>query len=323
MINKKQAGIAGVLVLLGTLAIFSSIRSADGQVSTGGTGVRTGGQAPTAGALQTTTSAPVRVRSTPPTTGQVLRATSSSTATWQTFSAAGADTDAIHDNVGSEISAIAEKTAVAAADLAVIEDSAASNAKKRVQLANMLAGYLRSATTLIDIKSATAPSAGQVLTATSDSAATWQAPAGEGTFGSEYFYAVLNADQGSVTAGTVVQFQNTLYERGSIALNTGTWVWTLPAGTYLLEADLVGRMNSAGEGSYRWYNQSGPTALGKAGVIVTPTVATNDFGTSGAIAIVTSAGSTQVTLRTVAQDDTLTVWKDYSIARITKISAPD
>jgi hypothetical protein len=49
----------------------------------------------------------------------------------------GVDTTAIHDNVDAEISAIAEKTAPVAADLVLIEDSAASNAKKKAQLSNI------------------------------------------------------------------------------------------------------------------------------------------------------------------------------------------
>jgi hypothetical protein len=39
---------------------------------------------------------------------------------------------------------------------------------------------LQSATTTINVSSATAPSAGQVLTATSGTAATWQTPSGGG-----------------------------------------------------------------------------------------------------------------------------------------------
>jgi len=53
---------------------------------------------------------------------------------------AGSDTTAIHDNVSAEISAIAEKLTPVAADLLVIEDSAASNAKKRVQVNNLQLG---------------------------------------------------------------------------------------------------------------------------------------------------------------------------------------
>jgi hypothetical protein len=52
-------------------------------------------------------------------------------------STGGTDAAAIHDNVSGEISAITEKTAPVAADLIVIEDSAASNAKKRVQIGNL------------------------------------------------------------------------------------------------------------------------------------------------------------------------------------------
>ncbi len=53
----------------------------------------------------------------------------------------GADPDAIHDNVGSEISAISEKTLAALADMLLIEDSADSNAKKSL-LVRSLPGAL-------------------------------------------------------------------------------------------------------------------------------------------------------------------------------------
>lgn len=47
------------------------------------------------------------------------------------------DTAAIHDNVAGEINAITAKTSVAASDVFIIEDSAASNAKKKVTGANL------------------------------------------------------------------------------------------------------------------------------------------------------------------------------------------
>lgn len=50
------------------------------------------------------------------------------------------DTDAIHDNVSGEIAAVAEKVSPVSADLVLIEDSAASNAKKRVQVGNLPGG---------------------------------------------------------------------------------------------------------------------------------------------------------------------------------------
>ena len=49
----------------------------------------------------------------------------------------GTDADAIHDNVAGEIAAVAEKAAPVSADLLLIEDSAAANAKKRVQVGNL------------------------------------------------------------------------------------------------------------------------------------------------------------------------------------------
>jgi len=51
-------------------------------------------------------------------------------------SGASTDDDAIHDNVAAEISAITEKVTPVSADLVVIEDSAAANVKKKVQIGN-------------------------------------------------------------------------------------------------------------------------------------------------------------------------------------------
>ena len=64
--------------------------------------------------------------------------------------ATGTDNDAIHDNVSSELSAVAEKLSVIASDIFLIEDSAATNAKKKVLLStietflnhNALLGYI-------------------------------------------------------------------------------------------------------------------------------------------------------------------------------------
>jgi hypothetical protein len=52
----------------------------------------------------------------------------------------GADADAIHDNTSGEIHAITEKATPVDADEIVIEDSAASYAKKRVQIGNLPGG---------------------------------------------------------------------------------------------------------------------------------------------------------------------------------------
>ncbi len=52
-------------------------------------------------------------------------------------SAAGADTDAIHDNVASEISAITAKATPDSGDFLIIEDSAAANVKKSVTVGDL------------------------------------------------------------------------------------------------------------------------------------------------------------------------------------------
>ena len=52
----------------------------------------------------------------------------------------GTDADAIHDNVAAEISLITEKVTPVSADLIIIEDSADSNNKKRVQVGNLPGG---------------------------------------------------------------------------------------------------------------------------------------------------------------------------------------
>jgi len=56
------------------------------------------------------------------------------------FLGAGTDNDAIHDNVAGEISLITEKASPVSADLLIIEDSADSNNKKRVQIGNLPGG---------------------------------------------------------------------------------------------------------------------------------------------------------------------------------------
>lgn len=59
----------------------------------------------------------------------------------------GSDATAIHVSTGGEIAGITEKTAPVGADLFVIEDSAASNAKKKLQLLNSGAKVLISSQT--------------------------------------------------------------------------------------------------------------------------------------------------------------------------------
>ena len=63
----------------------------------------------------------------------------------------GTDEAAIHDDVSGEINAITEKTTPVGADLLLIEDSAASNAKKKVQITNLPGGGGGGAATGFDV----------------------------------------------------------------------------------------------------------------------------------------------------------------------------
>lgn len=64
-------------------------------------------------------------------------------ATWNFLNGAaagGGDADAIHDNVAAEISILTEKVSPIGGDHILIEDSAAANVKKRIQITNLPAG---------------------------------------------------------------------------------------------------------------------------------------------------------------------------------------
>ncbi len=73
-----------------------------------------------------------------PSAGQVLTASSGTAAAWATPSTT--DTDAIHKSVGGEINSVATKATPVGADVVLIEDSAASFAKKKALLSTLPAG---------------------------------------------------------------------------------------------------------------------------------------------------------------------------------------
>lgn len=146
----------------------------------------------------------------------------------------GTDADAIHDNVAAEISAVTEKATPISADLLLIEDSADSNNKKRVQIGNLPGG-------------------------------------GTGFATADYIVANrITTDQADPVASDPVEFN---YEVGSksggdLALDTTTNVGRfsgLKAGrTYVLLSGIKSR-NGGVPNSYitaQWYNVTAAAAFG-------------------------------------------------------------
>jgi hypothetical protein len=72
--------------------------------------------------------------------GVVKYDTTAGTFSLGTEGGAGTDTTAIHDDTSGEINAVTEKVSPVGADVILIEDSAATYAKKRVQITNLPAG---------------------------------------------------------------------------------------------------------------------------------------------------------------------------------------
>ncbi len=151
-----------------------------------------------ASALKSATTTVSVSAATAPTTGQVLKATGASAATWQ--NEAGGATIASTTNIikgdgggnGSD-SGLDPATVVTLAGSQTLTNKVltaptftspvlGSPASGNLNNCTNAVGYgLKSATTTVSVSAATAPSAGQVLTATNSTTATWQAGAGGAT----------------------------------------------------------------------------------------------------------------------------------------------
>lgn len=103
--------------------------------------------------------------------GKVLEAQGDGTVEWVDPSG-GTDANAIHVNASSEISGIASKGTLVDGDYLVIEDSAASNAKKSI-LASVLKTYAQTGVEGTAIKS-TSETEGLALISQGDDSADWQ-----------------------------------------------------------------------------------------------------------------------------------------------------
>ena len=93
-------------------------------------------------------------------------------------------------------------------------------------LTSGITAALKSATTTVDVSAATAPSSGQVLTATAGTTATWQTPAAAGaTLGANTFTALQTITQASADAGILAStgYSLTGSDATSMVDLAGTW----------------------------------------------------------------------------------------------------
>lgn len=70
--------------------------------------------------------------------GWIIKVRNAANDGWETLGGAGGDSTAIHDDVSAEISAVTEKTTLVGDDLILIEDSEATNAKKRAKVSSVI-----------------------------------------------------------------------------------------------------------------------------------------------------------------------------------------
>jgi len=91
---------------------------------------------------------------------------------------------------------------------------------------NVTANGLRTATTTVSVSGATAPTAGQVLTATNGTTATWQTPSGGG---GEKMRAYHSTTQSGETSATKMAFDTESYDTGN---NFASNTYTVPTSGY-------------------------------------------------------------------------------------------
>ena len=137
-------------------------------VLTNATGTAASLTAGVANGLKSATTTVAVSAATAPTTGQVLTATSSTAAAWQTASSGPAT------GLLSATTTVAVSAATAPTSGQVLMATSGVAASWQAVTATGLA----SATTTVAVSAATAPTVGQVLTATSSTAATWQTATG-------------------------------------------------------------------------------------------------------------------------------------------------
>lgn len=190
---------------------------------------------------------------------------------------------------------------------ALIEIETAGGLSRKITLAQVLeaneitAYGLRSATTVVSVSAATAPSSGQVLTATSGTAATWQTPSGGGTPAGSSGQFQFNDASAFGGANLWREGANTIAQRNSTSAQTHYFYKTTDGGSNYARIEiLAGSADSpslqiigrkAGTGTYAnfdigWSNtkllrQDGTNATLYGQHFLTSVSNTYDIGSSG------------------------------------------
>ena len=231
----------GLLSATTTVNVSAAAAPTAGQVLTATSGTAAVWQSPSgttnaSGLLSTTTTVNVSAAAAP-TAGQVLTATSGTAAVWQspTFSGIMAvanggtgDSTLTAGNVlvGNGTSPVSTTKAAPTGDFVGTTDTQSLTNKTITDPSNSVtASSLFSATTTVGVSASVAPTTGQVLTATSASAATWQTPSASGLTG---IVPVANGGTGdsTLTSGNVLIGNGTSPVTTTKAAPTGAFVGT-------------------------------------------------------------------------------------------------
>jgi hypothetical protein len=212
-----------------------------------------------------------------PTTGQVLTATSGTSATWQDAGTGGGDITAVVAGTGLTGGATSG-SATLSADFGTTSGKVTEGSDSRLS-DDRVSSALRTASGTVAVNAATAPTTGQVLTATSSTTAEWQDPEVGGGGGSGDITAVVAGDglTGGATAGSA-----------TLAVDFGTGTNQVRRGDDAVHTnDRVASNLRTASGAVQIYASAAPTA-GQALIALNGTSATWQDVATGDITAVTA-----------------------------------